>query len=655
MPPHPRPQRRPRPAPRRPPPLRRRRRPRRRHRRPHAPRPRRRPRQQAPRRRAHAPSTGSPSPPRRPRPPRSAAGSSSPNPRSPPRAEGLRARDAAVVTAPLIPRRPRSPRRAPRRHRRPRLARRRLRPRRQPPTRRRRRRPHHLVALLRAISRQDATGAPPRLWILTRGLPLADAPPTPDLGLGAAAAWGIARVAALELGPLWGGVASARARPRSRRRRAPRRARRPRPVQAMHRPGARLVPRLRSTPHPRRARHHPPRRRPHRRRPRRRRPRHRPRPRRPRRPPPPPRRRTPLPRATWRTAPQTTPPPTASPPILDLEARGAAIHPLTLDVADPAALTAALADYDALGYPPIRAVIHSAGVLRDAMLMRIADGDLDAVLRPKLAGALHLAACFQDRPLDRFVLFSSLTAVVGRVGQTAYAAANAALDALAHALRARGVPATSIAWGPWGETGMFSRLDTRQTRSIARPMSTARAVEAFARALAADLTHPVVADFHDLPDAPLFAELPRPSAPAAPQEPAPTGGEPLLELFLLPEADRPAAITARVTDMVAAVFRADPATLDARQPLAHLGLDSLMAIEITDGVRARYAVELPIQDTFTLSVRALAERIADRVVLDEAALEALLAEIEALPDAPLDATAPTAGADRAPEPTGDPR
>ncbi|MCB9541109.1 MAG: acyl carrier protein [Myxococcales bacterium] len=107
--------------------------------------------------------------------------------------------------------------------------------------------------------------------------------------------------------------------------------------------------------------------------------------------------------------------------------------------------------------------------------------------------------------------------------------------------------------------------------------------------------------------------------------------------------------------MVAAVFRADPATLDARQPLAHLGLDSLMAIEITDGVRARYAVELPIQDTFTLSVRALAERIADRVVLDEAALEALLAEIEALPDAPLDATAPTAGADRAPEPTGDPR
>ncbi|MCB9551676.1 MAG: acyltransferase domain-containing protein [Myxococcales bacterium] len=108
----------------------------------------------------------------------------------------------------------------------------------------------HLVALLRAISRQDATGAPPRLWILTRGLPLADAPPTPDLGLGAAAAWGIARVAALELGPLWGGVIDAPAPPEAAAAALLAELGAPAPVQAMHRPGARLVPRLRRAPTP---------------------------------------------------------------------------------------------------------------------------------------------------------------------------------------------------------------------------------------------------------------------------------------------------------------------------------------------------------------------------------------------------------------------
>ncbi|MCA9557812.1 MAG: hypothetical protein KC583_04530, partial [Myxococcales bacterium] len=199
--------------------------------------------------------------------------------------------------------------------------------------------------------------------------------------------------------------------------------------------------------------------------------------------------------------------------------------------------------------------------------------------------------------------------------------------------RARGVPAVSIDWGPWGEVGMFSRLDASQARSVARPMSTARGVEAFARVVAAGLVQPVVADFQHLPEAPLFADLPRePAAAPVADEGGGGGGEPLLELFLLDERDRPDAIAAHVTQLVASIFRSAPADVNTRQPLSNIGLDSLMAVEVAQGVRASYGVQLPIQDIFTLSVRGLAERVADGVELDEAALEALLAEVEAMPE-----------------------
>ncbi|MCB9541108.1 MAG: polyketide synthase dehydratase domain-containing protein [Myxococcales bacterium] len=246
----------------------------------------------------------------------------------------------------------------------------------QPPTRRRRRR-RHLVALLRAISRQDASARPP-LDPHPRP-PLADAPPTPDLGLGAAIAWGIARVAALELSPLWGGVIDAPppkpppprsspssapppSRPCTARRppRAPLRSAPPPPSPPSPR-GATLITgglasvslaiaralvdrsarrlllagRTRS-PRATGARSPATRRRPRRRHPR------------PR-----------SPRRLIHPSPSTSPTPPRSPPR----------SPTTTPSATP-----------------IRAVIHSAGVLRDAMLMRIADGDLDAVLRPKLAG-----------------------------------------------------------------------------------------------------------------------------------------------------------------------------------------------------------------------------------------------------------------------------
>src|SRR5207249_9043626 len=115
------------------------------------------------------------------------------------------------------------------------------------------------------------------------------------------------------------------------------------------------------------------------------------------------------------------------------------------------------------GIPELAGVVHTAGVLSDALLENLSAKHLDAVFAPKVDAAWHLHELTADRPLSMFVLFSSLAGQLGNAGQGNYAAANTVLDALAGQRRAAGLPATSIAWGLWdtdsGMTGSMSDAD----------------------------------------------------------------------------------------------------------------------------------------------------------------------------------------------------
>src|SRR5262249_40861358 len=103
---------------------------------------------------------------------------------------------------------------------------------------------------------------------------------------------------------------------------------------------------------------------------------------------------------------------------------------------------------------PLTAVVHAAGVGQfDAPLAGTDERGFADVVSAKVAGAVHLDELLDGYPLQAFVLVSSGASVWGSGGQGAYAAANAFLDGLAQRRRARGLPATSVAWGAWAGGG----------------------------------------------------------------------------------------------------------------------------------------------------------------------------------------------------------
>ncbi|MEV0303105.1 SDR family NAD(P)-dependent oxidoreductase [Streptomyces prasinus] len=293
----------------------------------------------------------------------------------------------------------------------------------------------------------------------------------------------------------------------------------------------------------------------------------------------------------------------------ELEAAGTRVTVAACDVTDRADLARLLArvDEDAA---PLRAVFHTAGTLDDRLLDRLDAEALAATAAPKLQAATHLHDLTAGRDLDAFVLYSSVVGTLGNIGQANYAMANAALDALAERRRADGLPAVSIAWGPWSEGGMTRGAAESQLKRVGLvPLAPDAALAALDAALAADPgTGPatrVAARVDWARAAPAHrAARPRPlldglagartapgSAPAAPA--APEGAENPLRTALLglAEEDRAPHLRGLLAVEAAAVLGvADPAGLGIGRGFKDLGFDSMMAIQMSGRVQRRTGV-----------------------------------------------------------------
>ncbi|MGW1452887.1 type I polyketide synthase, partial [Micromonospora sp. NPDC002411] len=146
----------------------------------------------------------------------------------------------------------------------------------------------------------------------------------------------------------------------------------------------------------------------------------------------------------------------------ELAELGATSTVLACDLADRAALAAAI---DGAG--SLTGVLHIAGVIDDGVVTALTPERLAAVLRPKVDAAWHLHELTAGHPVTAFVTFSSAAGLLGSPGQANYAAANAFLDALADLRHQAGLPASSLAWGPWA-AGMAADLDPDAVQRLSR-------------------------------------------------------------------------------------------------------------------------------------------------------------------------------------------
>ncbi|MFE3097481.1 KR domain-containing protein, partial [Streptomyces sp. NPDC059248] len=242
------------------------------------------------------------------------------------------------------------------------------------------------------------------------------------------------------------------------------------------------------------------------------------------------------------------------------------------------------------------------------------------VMRPKLDAAWNLHELTADMDLSAFVLFSSVAALIGSPGQGNYAAANAALDALAEVRRVAGLPATSLAWGLWENTaGMAGGLNETELAQLGKmgavPLSDDEGLKLFDQALAMDTTviAPVRLDLGALrvqAQAGLLPALLRGlvRAPARPTEPA--GGSLAQRLAEVDEADREKVVLELVLTQVAAVLGHDsPAAIDAERPFRELGFDSLGAVALRNRLTQSGGVRLPATLVFDHPTPAAVARL----------------------------------------------
>lgn len=320
-----------------------------------------------------------------------------------------------------------------------------------------------------------------------------------------------------------------------------------------------------------------------------------------------------------------------------LEALGVSVRVEAFDIADADRLAEFLATYDSEAHPPIRGIIHAAGVIQDALLMRMTPADVAAVMRPKVAGAWALHRHTAHLPLEFFVLYSSASSVLGQMGQANYGAANAFEDGLAAHRRAQGLPATAINWGPWAQIGLFARLGLSERAALTgvTGITPTQGMAALDHLLALGTPQAVVlnADWAQVPASPRLSLMQAAAGTAAaPGE----GGDDLADVLLMEPAARQEEWRRRLGAIVAAVLRFDPAQLDHRRPLTSLGMDSIMAVEIRNRIKRQFDVTPSIVDLFTGSVWRLADWLDAELGVD-ARLAALLDEIEDLPASEVEA------------------
>lgn len=309
--------------------------------------------------------------------------------------------------------------------------------------------------------------------------------------------------------------------------------------------------------------------------------------------------------------------------IKELEAMGATVHLAAVDVGEETQLREFIKEYTEEGWPQIRGVIHSAGIVRDQFLQQMEDKVFNQVINPKIFAAWNLHKVLMDFPIDFFVLFSSTGSTLVSMGQAAYASGNAFIDALSHYRLQKGLPALSINWGPWAEVGMAAKLNLVEhyrergmesvtpvsgmavmDRLMWQNVSQAIVLPIISWELLGEKHYPM-AEPPRIVEEVIALEAKNKENDGGKQK---TTKNILEEIASCNEDERLTITINYLKEIIAKTLRYDLAKLNENEPLAVFGMDSMMATEIRN--RIELGLEIPLSVVELLkgaSIKDLAE------------------------------------------------
>jgi acyl transferase domain-containing protein/acyl carrier protein len=295
------------------------------------------------------------------------------------------------------------------------------------------------------------------------------------------------------------------------------------------------------------------------------------------------------------------------------------IHTFAADIGDESQAAELLARVRA-ELPPLAGVAHLAGVLDDALLSQQTPERFRTTFAPKAFGAYHLHELTKNDDLDFFVLYSSMSSVLGSPGQANYATANALLDGLVAERKAQGLPATSLNWGPWANGGMATSQAAKANLSAQGliPLEPGLALNALSEVVAHGTGQATVIKANWQRTAKMLGGARPPILDhVLPSAVAATVGdlELLKQLREVPEAQRGSFLTGHLQHELQGFLRL--AQLPAASSrFLELGMDSLMAVELRNRLLNQFGSAFTITATAVFdypTIGSLAEYLASQV------------------------------------------